>query len=48
MSIELESEGLFCPQRGSKMKQFGPKQNKQYRCLEEILNIMQLIIKLKQ
>ena len=33
--IELESEGIFCPQCGSKMKQFGPKSRKQYRCLED-------------
>jgi hypothetical protein len=33
--IELESEGVFCPQCGSAMKQFGPKSRKQYRCLED-------------
>jgi tRNA(Ile2) C34 agmatinyltransferase TiaS len=33
--IELESEGVFCPQCGSRMKQFGPKSRKQYRCLED-------------
>lgn len=33
--IELESEGVFCPQCGSAMKQFGPKKQKQYRCLED-------------
>jgi hypothetical protein len=33
--IELESEGAFCPQCGSKMKQFGPKKRNQYRCLED-------------
>jgi tRNA(Ile2) C34 agmatinyltransferase TiaS len=33
--IELESEGIFCQQCGSKMKQFGPKKRKQYRCLED-------------
>jgi tRNA(Ile2) C34 agmatinyltransferase TiaS len=33
--IELESEGVYCPQCGSKMKQFGPKKRKQYRCLED-------------
>jgi DNA-directed RNA polymerase subunit M/transcription elongation factor TFIIS len=33
--IELESEGVFCPQCGSMMKQFGPKSRKQYRCLED-------------
>lgn len=32
--IELESEGIFCTQCGSRMKQFGPKKRKQYRCLE--------------
>ncbi len=33
--IELESEGIFCPQCGGSMKPFGPKSRKQYRCLEE-------------
>jgi tRNA(Ile2) C34 agmatinyltransferase TiaS len=33
--IELESEGIFCPQCGSRMKQFGLKKRKQYRCLED-------------
>jgi DNA-directed RNA polymerase subunit M/transcription elongation factor TFIIS len=33
--IELESEGVFCPQCGSLMKPFGPKSRKQYRCLED-------------
>ncbi len=30
--IELESEGVFCPQCGSLMKPFGPKSRKEYRC----------------
>jgi tRNA(Ile2) C34 agmatinyltransferase TiaS len=33
--IEIESEGVFCPQCGSTMKPFGPKSRKQYRCLED-------------
>ena len=32
--IELESEGVFCPQCGGSMKGFGPKKRKQYRCLD--------------
>lgn len=32
--IELESDGIFCVQCGSRMKQFGPKSRKQFRCLE--------------
>ncbi len=32
--IELESEGIFCTQCGSRMKQFGPKKRKQYKCME--------------
>ena len=35
MSIELESKGVFCPQYGSKMKQFGRNSRKQYRCRED-------------
>jgi len=33
--IKIESEGVFRPQCGFAMKQFGPKKNKQYRCLED-------------
>lgn len=33
--IELISKGIFCIKCGSRMKQFGPKSRKQYRCLED-------------
>jgi DNA-directed RNA polymerase subunit RPC12/RpoP len=33
--IELKSKGVFCPHCGSKMKQFGPKSRKQYKCIED-------------
>jgi hypothetical protein len=42
--IELESEGVFCPQCGSAMKQFGPNLENNIDAWKT-LNTMQLIIK---
>jgi hypothetical protein len=43
---EIESEGVFCPQCGSAMKQFGPKSRKQLDAWK-ILNTMQLMRELR-
>ena len=33
--IEFIQAGIFCPKCGSRMKPFGRKNQKQFRCIEE-------------